>query len=143
MECYPLMQSIFIVNIGGHQQLDSSGVTCSKLRQHKMKNALLTIWRTTFPHLSFLLTAVLAFDLCLSYALTFSVAVCLSYARTFSVEVLGPKTLHVTEVGGMIPDPCFGGNTADLSLPKLSPPANANSPDASASKWCVSMTCKC
>ena len=131
MECYPLMQSIFIVNIGGHQQLDSSGVTCSKLRQHKMKNALLTIWRTTFSHLSFLLTAVLAFDLCLSYALT------------FSVEVLGPKTLHVTEVGGMIPDPCFGGNTADLSLPKLSPPANANSPDASASKWCVSMTCKC
>ena len=125
------MQSIFIVNIGGHQQLDSSGVTCSKLRQHKMKNALLTIWRTTFSHLSFLLTAVLAFDLCLSYALT------------FSVEVLGPKTLHVTEVGGMIPDPCFGGNTADLSLPKLSPPANANSPDASASKWCVSMTCKC
>ena len=94
----------------------------SKLRQHKMKNALLTIWRTTFSHLSFLLTAVLAFDLCLSYALTFSVAVCLSYALTFSVEVLGPKTLHVTEVGGMIPDPCFGGNTADLSLPKLSPP---------------------
>ena len=35
----PLMQSSFIVNIC---------VACTKLRQHKMKNALLTILRTTF-----------------------------------------------------------------------------------------------
>ena len=35
----------------------------------------------------FLLTWVLAVELCLSYALTFSVKVCLSYALTFSVAV--------------------------------------------------------